>query len=56
MDVLIAVNDNRISGVVPSEKTVQEIAESAVALFDKESDPISQFDDEAKNLLDPFLA
>ena len=51
MDVLIAVNDNRISGVVPSEKTVQEIVESVLTLLDKEGDHIGGLDVEAKNLL-----
>ena len=56
MAVLIAVNNNLINDVVPSEKTTQKIVESVMALFDKESDPISGLNEEAKNLLDPYHA
>ena len=42
--------------MVPSKKTVQEIVESVVALFNKEGDPIGGLDEEAKSLLHPFLA
>ena len=51
MAVLIAVNDKLLNGVVPSEKSVEEIVESVLTLLDKEGNLIGGLDEEAKNLL-----